>query len=95
MDKISFGASFLDQKQVCLWGKYVGLCGDKPNMPVNFLRKQTIGFELTEEEKADVLEFVWLNIGAPMRHKQCETAWHVAQKRVMDEQSESGPDPTE
>ncbi len=65
-----------DQLRILYLGRFIGLCGTKPNMPVNFL----VGhpkYNLTAEEKAKCIQHVRDAIGEVKRTPQTQEAWDV------------------
>ena len=68
-----------DQQRVFMYNRHVGFCGTLPGMGVNFLAGKNC--TLTDDERADVVEFVSREVGEVGENKQNRKVFDVLRER--------------
>lgn len=87
-ERISIEPFAFDQQQIKFYGRRIGYCGTKPNMPINFLTdarsKHGPQCKLTPEEKTEVIAYVIEQLGSVRKTNQTAKFW--PEEKPSDEQ---------
>jgi hypothetical protein len=79
MDKIQITPHMDHQQRIHYWGVLVGYCSTRPNHKIHFLLGELDS--LTDEEKADVIEYVQEHVAPVKRSNETKEAWDVIDRR--------------